>query len=183
MVRLSDHLTRLAVTVSSPDGRLTAEVRHPDRIAVRFGAGAYRSYRPDALSHQLALLATLTWTRYRRGYLAVLDEYLGGLIDDGDADPQDREYWHRLTDIAAAGRSAGGEVAVRSRALVHWEFDIGEGALNSLREHEFVAELCGAVHMLVADYRARLILLTDEVYGLGLPAWRRAGARAPGRVR
>jgi len=41
-------------------------------------------------------------------------------------------------------------------------------------------ELRSAVTALLADYRACVILLTDEVYDLGLPSWRRMDTGTPG---
>ena len=169
----------MSVTASSPDGRLTALVRRRNEVEVRFAPGAYRSYRPEPLSRQLAQLASLTWIRYRRARLATLDDYLGGLVDDGDARPEDREYWDRLAAITVTGTSA--HLQVRSRALVSWEVEIADGALDGLSEHEFLAELHSAATTLLADYRARVILLTAEIYDLGLPSRRLAGNGAPGR--
>jgi hypothetical protein len=81
----------------------------------------------------------------------------------------------------ATGTSTHGDVEVRSRALVRWEFDLADGALPVLSEGEFLVELHSASGALLADYRARVTLLTAELYDLGLPRWRLAGTGVPGR--
>lgn len=178
MDRFADRLGQLAVTASSPDGGIGAEVRADDYVRVWFTAGAYRRYSASALSHQLGRLASLLWTNYRRAYLDALDTHLGGLRDDGDERPEERTFWERLEQLVARGASDNGEVQVTSRALVSWEFKIDEGLIRSLSEAEFVAALNAATSDLLADYRARLALLRDEVLGFGLPSWMRGSRNA-----
>ncbi|MGI5238574.1 hypothetical protein [Dactylosporangium sp. CA-139066] len=176
MKRFMDRLAQVAITASSPDGGIKAEVRADDYFQIWFAAGAYERYNAHGLSQQLARLATLLWTKYRREYLYTLEEHLGGLHDHGFERQEERIYWERLEELVARGASDRGEVRVQSRALVSWEFDVDIDALRTFSEAQFVAALRAAVSALLSDYRARLTLLTDEVLGLGLPGWFRADA-------
>jgi hypothetical protein len=178
---IGDELVEVTVMASSPDGMIKAEARYGDRVDVSFVPGAYRRYHASALSHQLSRLAPVLWVRYRRAYLESLDAYLGGLHDDGDERPEDRTFWVRMEQVVARGVSQGRALTVHSRAMTGWDFDIADGALDTLSEAEFVAELRGAVLDLLIDYRAQVVLLTDEVYGLGLPKWWRTGTMRDGR--
>jgi hypothetical protein len=60
-------------------------------------------------------------------------------------------------------------VAVRSRALRSWDVEIAGEPVGSLTESEFLTELDSAVAALLADHRAKVTLLTDAVYDIGLP--------------
>jgi hypothetical protein len=171
---LSDQLARIVVDASSPDGNISAQVRGRFDISVRFVRGAYGRYVESSLAHQLGQLATLAWTRYRRDYVETVDRFLEEPVTDtGDPGSDRRRYWERLEELVANGESPGGYLWIRSRALVRWEFTIADGTLRSLAEEAFVAELTGAVTDLIADYRAQVVLVTDELFDLGLPSWRK----------
>nr|WP_296067835.1 hypothetical protein [uncultured Actinoplanes sp.] len=175
MGELAERLSLLSVEARSPDGGLTATARGHGDVRVSFAHDAYRGYRPPALARQLEALATLLWARYRRRYREIVQDW--ARRDPGDEpepDDADREFQRRLERMHVAGRSALGRVTVRSRALVSWQVEIEPGA--ALTEREFLAELDSAVAALLADHRARLTLLTDAVYDIGLPrAMRTAG--------
>lgn len=175
MGELAERLSLLTVEVQSPDGGLAATARGRDDVRVSFAADAYRGYRADVLAHQLEALATLLWARYRRSYLEVVSSWA-----DQDEEPEpsadDREFERRLAEVNVVGSSPRGWLVLRSRALVSWRVEIIGDPVGSLTEREFLAEIDGAVRELLADHRAKLILLTDAVYDIGLPrAMRAAG--------
>ncbi|MEV6926151.1 hypothetical protein AB0M46_16870 [Dactylosporangium sp. NPDC051485] len=176
MDRFAGRLAELGVTASSPDGGIGAEARADDYVRVWFVSGAFRRYAASTLSYQLARLAVALWAKFRREYLHALDAHLGGLRDDGYGRPEERIYWERFEQLVVRGASDRGEVRVQSRALVSWDFDIDEGVLRTLTEAEFLAALRAATSDLLADYRAQLTLLQDEVLGMGLPKWFRTEA-------
>ena len=178
MGELTDHLGQIAVEVWSPDGKIGAEARGKHQISVWFAPRCFRTYREPALEHQLAQLATLVWTRYRRAYTEIVDAFLGATgRPEQPSERDDRLFQERLRQLEVTGVSPGGWVRLRSRALVDWEVALTPGAVRSLTEQEFLAELGSAVHELMSDYQARVILLTDEVYDIGIPKpLRRPGA-------
>ena len=175
MGELADRLSLLSVEARSPDGGLTATARGHGEVRVGFAQDAYRGYPAPVLARQLEALATLLWARYRRRYLEIVRAWSERDPDDaGEPDAADREFQRRLERMEVAGRSALGRVTVRSRAMVSWQVDIQPGP--ALTERDFLAELDSAVTALLADHRAKLILLTDAIHDIGLPrAMRTAG--------
>ncbi|MEU4219692.1 hypothetical protein [Actinoplanes sp. NPDC026623] len=176
---LAERLSLLVVEAVTPDGGISATVTGPGEVRVSFAADAYRQYRAPVLARQLESLATALWVRYRRRYLEIVSSWTDR-DDEPDATDDDREFQRRLGDLQVVGVSTGGRVTVRSRALVSWHVEIGEEPVGSLTESEFVAELSGAIVALLADHRAKVILLTDAVYDIGLPrSMRTAGQGVP----
>jgi hypothetical protein len=162
----------LTVTASSPDGQISAEVSWEGQVlSLTFRPGAYRRYTESILSHQLTQLATLLWTRQRRYYREMVDAAFDNPIHDDAVDlgPGRREYRQRLGQIVAEGASADRSIRVRTEGMRRWEFTIAEQTLRRLLEREFVGQLSGAVANLLASHQVQVILLKDEIYGLGLP--------------
>jgi hypothetical protein len=168
MGELAERLNLLKVEAVSPDGGISAAARGPGDVRIGFTMDSYRRYRAAALVHQLEALATTLWVCYRRNYLEIVSSWT-----DRDEEPQatdeDREFQQRLADLQVVGVSARGRVTVRSRALVSWQVQIVGEPVGSLTESEFVAEVGSAVAALLADHRAKVTLLTDAVYDIGLP--------------
>ncbi|MEV4639206.1 hypothetical protein AB0J80_17810 [Actinoplanes sp. NPDC049548] len=137
-------------------------------MRVTFAWDTYRSYRAAGLAHQLEALATLLWAQYRRRYLEIATSWA-----DQDEEPEptdeDRKFQRQLEQLNIAGVSANGWVTLRSRALVSWQVEIAGEPVGSLTEQEFLAELSSAVVALLADHQAKVMLLTDAVYDIGLP--------------
>lgn len=168
MGELAERLSLLNVEAQSPDGRLTATARGRRDVQVAFAWDTYRSYRAADLAHQLEALATLLWARYRRRYMEIVASWV-----DQDEEPEttdeDREFQRQLEELNVTGKSAAGWVTLRSRALVSWHVEIAGEPVGSLTEQEFLAELDSAVAALLAHHQAKLTLLTDVVYDIGLP--------------
>jgi len=102
--------------------------------------------------------------------------YSGLTATDPEPTDEDRDFQRQFADLQVAGVSARGRVIVRSRALVSWHVEIAGESVGSSTESEFLAELGSAVAALLADHRAKVTLLTDAVYDIGLPrAMRTAG--------
>lgn len=163
----------------SPDGRLGAEARGKYQVAVWFAAGAYPSYTEADLARQLGQLASVVWARYRREYTEIMAAFMNEPPPDLDSD--DHLFQRRLEETTVTGRSADRWITVSSRALVRWEFLISDGAVHALDETRFLTELNSAVTAVLRDYQSQLILLTDQIYDIGLP--RSARQSAEGRRR
>ncbi len=175
MGELAERLSLLVVEAASPDGGISATAQGPGDVRIAFAPDAYRRSRAAALARQLEALATALWVRYRRRYLEIVLSWT-----DRDEEPEpteeDRDFARQLADLQVTGVSARGRVIVRSRALVSWHVEIAGEPVGSLTESEFLAELGSAVGALLADHRAKVTLLTDAVYDIGLPrAMRTAG--------
>jgi hypothetical protein len=176
MGELADRLELISVRASSPDGGIEGTVRGRLQVDVRFAPGAYRRYTDSALGHQLAQLGAVLWSRYRREYTETVAAVRAAdnlVVDD---DPQDVAFRERMEALVVQGTSAQGWISLRSRALVHWEVEVGAGAIRQLSEEEFLAELSGVIADIPRDWQGKLIILTDEIYDIGVPApLRRAG--------
>jgi hypothetical protein len=173
---LAERLSLLVVEVQSPDGGLTAIAHGRDDIRVSFAVGSYQSYRAGVLARQMEALATLLWAGYRRRYMEVVTAWADR--DEGpESTAEDREFERRLAGLRVVGSSPRGWLTLRSRALVSWQVEIAGDPVGSLSEHEFLAELDGAVRDVLADHRAKLIRLTDAVYDIGMPRAMRAVGR------
>jgi hypothetical protein len=120
-----------------------------------------------AVARQLAQVAAVTWSRYRRRYSEIMTEFLDSAVVEHDE--EDRRFDEQLQLLTVTGRSPGGWIELHSRALVHWQVTIAQGTLVALSEESFLTELRAALAELLADYRMQQLRLTDEIYGLGLP--------------
>jgi hypothetical protein len=181
MGELIDRLEMLSVRASSPDGGIEGTVRGRLDVDIRFVHDAYRRYSERDLGHQLAQLGALLWTRYRREYLETATAVRAGdnpIIDD---EPRDLAFRERMEALVVHGRSAHGWISMRSRALVHWDVKVGADAIRQLSEDEFLVELSGAIADILRDWQGKLIVLTDEIYDIGVPASLRRAAADRGR--
>jgi hypothetical protein len=182
VAELADQLRAVTVEARSPDQQIIIEVRGARAVTVSLRPGAYHRYAEPELAHQLGQLATLAWVRYRR----YQSEIIAAALDHPAADdatelgPAGRGFREGIERLVLTGSCRDGCVTARSRALVRTEVAIAPGLLDRCTEAEFLAELHTAAGDLLADYRAQLILLRDEIYDLGLPTWyRRALAPVP----
>ncbi|MEU8236403.1 hypothetical protein AB0C12_43000 [Actinoplanes sp. NPDC048967] len=168
MGELAERLRLVVAEAVSPDGYITAVARGPAEVRLDFAAGAYPRYRAAVLVGQLEALATTLWVRYRRQYLETVSSWADHDEEAATTD-NDREFEQRLAHLQVIGVSTHGRVTVRSRALVSWHVEIAREPVGSLTESEFLAEVGSAVAALLADHRAKVTLLTDAVYDIGLP--------------
>jgi hypothetical protein len=174
MGELIDRLRRLSIQAWSPDGGVRGSVRDRLRVEISFAPDAYRRYSEPALGHQLAQLAAVLRARYRREYAATVAAYHGtDLVTDDE--PRDVEFRERTAALVARGDSARGWVSARSRALVGWEVTVADGAVRTLSQAEFLAEVDGAAAAILRDWQNKVILLTDDLYDIGVPASLKAG--------
>jgi hypothetical protein len=188
MGELISRLRRVVVEATSPDGSIRARVRDRLEFDLEFGRRVYGSYPDAELARQLGMLATLTWTKYRRACLDVENAFLDWSMQEQDT--HDRLFEERAERVTVAAQSPGEWVTVQSRALVRWDFTLVPGVQRRLTEQRFVAEVLGAAGATVRAYRAERARLLDQFYDLagGLPPWRREravrlGARSYGEER
>jgi len=177
MGELTDRLERLVVEASSPDDMIKVTAQGRYEIRVQFQRGAYYGYTDREIARQLAAVASLVWARYRREYTEIVAAFRDDPDAAGEDEPRDRVFQERLEQMTVTGASESGRISLRSRALVRWEVTIADGTVRSLSQQEFLAELSTALAAVFDDYRAQLIILTDEIYDIGVPdSFRRAVA-------
>jgi hypothetical protein len=178
MGEFSDRLMRLSVQADSPDRLISGMVGGRMQVEVSLCDGAYRRYTDADLGHQLGQLAAVLWSRYRREYDEVTDAYR----EDGPApyeQPEDSDFRERRASLVARGRSRDGRIEASSRGLVRWDVSVTPGTVRALTEAEFLAEVGTAVADILRDWQLKVIVLADEIYGIGVPAYLRQPAETP----
>lgn len=168
---LTDRLDNMVLRVMSPDNMIMAKVEKRFSVSLAFRPDTYASYRPTVLEHQLARLGTLVWTGYQRGYYMALSEATGQKITGPGKtwDPNRRRFREEQAATVFKAVSPGGWIRCENVGMLNWSVRLKDGALDRLDERAFVSEATETVRRLIADYRAKMIVLKDEHYGLDLP--------------
>lgn len=169
MGELIDRLERLAVEVRSLDGTITATVRGRYQIQLEFLPGTYARRTEDELAYQLGQLAAVVCARYRREYTEMVAVFYDGDDFLDEEAPHDVAFRERLAQMVVIGGSAQRWITIRSRALVRWDVTVADGAVRTLTEEEFLGQANSALADVLADYQSQLIMLTDEMYDIGVP--------------
>ena len=164
----ADMMSRLVLTVTSPDGAVTATLSERDRLSIVFRPGACDFYaeEPDLLERQIAGLAKLVWTGRRRASLAALSEALGREVtgrEEADS-PRRRSFVAARDTFDLVGSSAQRHITLRTKGWLRWRVDIADGSLDRLAEESFSDELGSALRALLDDYGAKTASLRDEIY-------------------
>jgi hypothetical protein len=168
---LADRLDRLVFTVHSPDRQISATLSDRDHVDLRFQPGAYRRYDERALAHQLTRLAVAAWVESQRQYRAVFSEATGEPFSGQKLvrGSMRHRYHGDLTALEAEGWSGSGWVGIWTQGLTHWDVMIMPGAIRSLTQDEFAAELAEAVQSLLTSHRWEVYRLRNEHFDLQLP--------------
>lgn len=168
MGEFADLLARVSVRAESPDGQIAGRVSGAPEVEIHFRAGAYPRLSERELGHQLGRLAAVLWSRYRREYDRVAELYRDGEPARYEQ-AEDVIFRERRAALTVRGRSTRGWLEAESRALVRWQVTVAAGALRALTEPEFLAELDSAVIDVLRDWQHRVIVLAEEIYGIGVP--------------
>jgi hypothetical protein len=166
VVPVNGFLDEMRVRVSSPDGRITAELHGEYAIRVSFAPLAYQSYTEAELEAELERSAPVVYAERTRSYYTALgaahDTTVHG--ERPALSIRDKEFDAARREILAQGRSHDGSVSITSRGLRSWSVSIEEGALDRLPESAFCSRLSQAVQELIVDQLAQVRALKDRVY-------------------
>jgi hypothetical protein len=175
MGEFADQLARVTVQAESPDGQIVGRVGGQMQVEIHFREGAYARFSERDLGHQLGQLAAVLWSRYRREY----DE-VTALYRDGEPapyeEPEDVAFRERRAALKVRGRSSLGWIEASSRALVRWDVTVAEGTVRALTESEFLGQVDSAVADILRDWQHQVIVLTEQIYGIGVPIALRTAA-------
>lgn len=149
MPDLADLLARMTIRVTSPDGRVRAELRGR-KVAVSFAsaeAEAYDGYRDaTVLASQVSTVLTSAHAAAERGRRRLVDEHTSLHVEEGPHwDPQRRRLHEERDALAATGESTRGRVRVTTVGLREWRVGITAGTLQRLDAAGFLAELASAI--------------------------------------
>ena len=147
MPDLATLLARMTVRVTSPDGRVRAELRGR-KVAVSFAsAEAYASYRDaTVLAAQVSTALTSAYAAAERGRRRLVAEYTSLHVEDGPHwDPSRRRLHEERDALRASGESARGRVRVTTVGLRDWTVAVAPGTLQRMDAARFLAELAAAL--------------------------------------
>ena len=164
---LADRLDRMRIRVTSPNGKITAELY--DRTAVRlsFAPGSYRWYSERTMERQLAGLGRVLWANRMKGYYQALSEAFGATVtrESTPVTQRDLAYAAARDTLVAEGRSPDGQIRITVRGMREWTIRITDGTLDALPERRFAAGVEQAASELILDQFAKVRQLKDHHYG------------------
>lgn len=178
MTQLSNKLDTMTIRVTSPDGRIMARLTNLRSVSVKFREDAFDQYRddPDSLPPQLAAALNTLWNTYRDSVSELFAE-AGGVPDgpDGHWDANRRRYRAERDALECVAMSPGRLVKMRCRNRTDFAVKVKPGALDTVEEQQFVAEINAALMGLRVE-RTRLIAdLKDRYFDMR----RTGGIHAP----
>src|SRR5689334_23463224 len=162
----------MVVTVTSPDGNVSARVTNSLAVDIAFRPGTYERYDEPRLSHQLARLGVAGFVGLQRGrseaYRRSRDLSADELADAErpSTDPRRQSYEEELRQLRAEGVSGSGAVRIRTVGMTHWEVALRPGSLRRLDERAFVAELDAALRALLNDRDVKVIIVKSDHFDL-----------------
>jgi hypothetical protein len=170
MAAIADDLNAIAVTVTSPDGRIEGLVESMRYTKIRFLHDSYERYyrrcEPEVLAHQLGRGATLMAAAYQKARRAVMRAH--GFEQYTALEPpytsRHREYLQRGAALTAQGSSPGREIQVTTVSLSTFQVSIAADALYHHDEQKFLQLADGAMKDLQRDYQRVHSALRHELY-------------------
>ena len=157
-------LDAMTVTVTSPDGNITARLSRRDRVTVAFRAGSYAEYDAADLARQLGRLLRLLEVGRLRGWRAARSQTGIEAVDHGGThwDPRRRRYRAAIAELVSEGVSVTELITITAPGFHDFEVHIDQSAFDGVGESEFLAEFAEAVDDLISDRRAQLRRLKAE---------------------
>ncbi|WP_199512223.1 hypothetical protein [Nucisporomicrobium flavum] len=167
MGELADRVDSMRVSVSTPDGGLTAELRDRDQLSLTFRDGLYQLLDDADLGRRLAVLAQLLWVARTREYWRIYGDVTGDYSTGEDKPISERDIaWKTERDnLEVTGSSADGRVTVRCVGMRQWQVTVRPGTVRALDEHQFSIAAGEAAGALIRDQFAALAALSNKYYG------------------
>ncbi|WP_436519626.1 hypothetical protein [Actinoplanes sp. HUAS TT8] len=170
MNTISNDLNEIAVTVTSPDGRIEGRAESLRYRTLRFlhdsYEGYYRHRDPEVLAHQLGRAATLMAAAYQKTRRQVMLAH--GFERSSAIRPpfssRHREYLDRGMTLTAQGSSPDREIQLMTTGLIEFHVDIKPDALERHNEQGFLHLVDRAMDDLQAGYQRVHTALRHELY-------------------
>lgn len=176
MASFGDNRDSTVITMTSPDQNIHVRFSNGKDAEVWFRPDAYRRYREDQLSHQLARLGATTWVAYHRAQAEAYRREQGLSTEEVAAGeqrlmerPNHREYTQALNNIEGDGVSPSGVIRIHTRGLLEWCVEIAPGTIREFSEEQFLAELHAAFNSLMNDREMQAVILKSEMFDMGIP--------------
>jgi hypothetical protein len=169
VLSIEDDLRAVAVTTTSPDGRIEGRMESLEHITVRFRHDSYEQYyrhhEAPVLAHQLSRGATLLAAAYLKARRAVMLAH--GFERFTAARPpyslKHREYLERAAQLTARGSSPDREIQVTTTGLVDFQVTIAADVPYRCDEPTFLRLANEAIGDMRRDYQRVHTALRHEL--------------------
>jgi len=160
-------IERSEVTVTIPNGHVTATVRGERDVTVGFAPGFYATCSTVQLQDNLQTVARLLFAAARREHLEQIRAFTGR--DDVESrpepqTPQDHDYYARLAELFAEGESDDGLVSVSAVGQQQYVVRVKPGVLDRVPQAQMEASCAQAANRLLAETEQRAAAARWEIY-------------------
>jgi len=170
MAGIAEDLKMIAVTATSPDGRIEGRVESLEHLTLRFLYDSYEQHHrrrdTEALAHQLGRGATSMAVAYQKARRTVMlahrFERFSTLRPPYSS--RHREYLERGAELTVHGSSAGREIRVTTTGLLDFRVDIAPDVLERHDERRFLQLAAAAMADLQAEHGRAQAALRHELY-------------------
>lgn len=162
---VGEQLNAMIIRVTSSDGAIQAKLRHESDIALRFLGDAFHRFEESDLEHQLGRVLTQLAVGWIKGRRQILEHAGLDLYDEKHPhwDARRREFERERDQLTVQAASPDGRVKVGTRGMSQFKVAIKPGTIAATDEHEFIAQLKGAVAQLTTDYTEALQDLREKM--------------------
>ena len=167
MGELADRIHAMQVRASTPDGTMTAELRHRSEVTLSFTRGWYDRCDESDLERRLTGLASLLWVARTREYWSTVSDVTGDYAthEDKPISPRDVEFSQAREALIARGSSADGRVSLSVEGMRRWTVHVAAGTVRALDEDEFASAVGQAAADLIQDQFTKIAGLKHKIYG------------------
>jgi DNA-binding protein YbaB len=163
----AEMVERSEVTVTTPNGQVTASVRGQREVTVRFAPGFYARCSTVQLQENLQTAARLLFAAARRDHLEQIRAFTGRDDVESRPDPQtplDHDYYTRLAELSAEGESDDGLVLVSAVGQQHYVVQVKPGVLDRVPQEQLEASCGQAADRMLAETERKAASARWEVY-------------------
>ena len=162
-------IERSEVTVTTPNGNVTATVRGEQDVTVRFAPGFYATCNTAQLQDHLQTVARLLFAAARREHLEQIRVFTGRDADEVESrpepqTPQDHDYYARLAELFAEGESDDGLVSVSAVGQQQYVVRVKPGVLDRVPQAQIEASCAQAANRLLAETELQAAAARWEIY-------------------
>jgi DNA-binding protein YbaB len=163
----AEMIERSEVTVTTPNGQVTATVRGQREVTVRFAPGFYATCSTAKLQENLQAAARLLFAAARREHLEQIRAFTGRDDVESRPDPQtprDHDYYARLAELVAEGESDDGLVSVSAVGQQHYVVRVTPGVLDRVPQEQVEAACAQAADRMLAETERKAAAARWEIY-------------------
>jgi len=162
-------IERSEVTVTTPNGNVTATVRGERDVTVGFAPGFYATCSTVQLQDNLQTVARLLFVAARREHLEQIRAFTGRDADEMQSRPEpqtprDHDYYTRLAKLCAEGESDDGLVSVSAVGQQEYVGRVKPGGLDRVPQAQMEASCAQAANRMLAETEQKAAAARWEIY-------------------